>query len=177
MKKTALMFRSPFVIVLWVFLAWFIVTFLIVPNVGLLVESFQPKPGRNAFQKLLASDRAMQSLFNSVLLAFLLSVTVNLVGGVFIALVTQYFKVAGSRILWLGGYATTFLYGGVVLVTAYKSVYGKGGVFEALFGGLGYSGGVVRWPGRDRVRDDVRLHDQPPAVRVRGDQQGRPTGA
>lgn len=125
------MFRSPFVLILWIVLAWFVLTFLIAPNANLLVETFAPREGRSAIEKLLSSERAMRSLTNSILLAVVLTVTVNIVG-VFIVLVTSYFRVAGARFLFLA-YATTFLYGGVVLVAAYDFVYGEGG----LFGGLG----------------------------------------
>lgn len=55
-----------------------------------------------------------------------LSVTVNLVG-IFIVLVTRYFDIVGARILWLG-YASTFIYGGIVLAAGYKFIYGADGI-------------------------------------------------
>lgn len=121
------MWRSPLVVVTSIVLLWFITTFLLLPNVSLLTETFFPKgefSGR-AMEKLLSSDRAMKSLANSFLLAVVLSVTVNAVG-IFIVLVTQYFDIAGARILWLG-YATTLIYGGIVLVAGYKFIYGQNG--------------------------------------------------
>jgi iron(III) transport system permease protein len=47
--------------------------------------------------------------------------------GIFIVLVTHYFKIRGSRILFLG-YATTFIYGGIVLAAGYKFIYGDKGI-------------------------------------------------
>ncbi|MDN3480891.1 iron ABC transporter permease [Arthrobacter sp. APC 3897] len=121
------MWRSPLVVVTSIVLVWFISTFLILPNINLLTETFFPKgefSGR-AVEKLLSSDRAMKSLANSFILAVVLSVTVNAVG-IFIVLVTQYFDIRGARILWLG-YATTLIYGGIVLVAGYKFIYGQNG--------------------------------------------------
>lgn len=121
------MWRSPLVVVTSVVLVWFIGTFLILPNISLLAETFFPKgefSGR-AVEKLLSSDRAMKSLANSFILAVVLSVTVNAVG-IFIVLVTQYFDIRGARLLWLG-YATTLIYGGIVLVAGYKFIYGQNG--------------------------------------------------
>ncbi|MHA7292392.1 ABC transporter permease [Arthrobacter sp. HLT1-21] len=132
--KTSLrsMIRSPMVLVTSVVLTWFIVTFLIAPNVGLLATTFFPNGDftPRSVDKLLSSDRAMKSLGNSFLLAIVLAVTVNIVG-IFIVLVTQYFDIVGSRILWLG-YATTLIYGGIVLVAGYKFIYGQNGFITNL---------------------------------------------
>jgi iron(III) transport system permease protein len=62
---------------------------------------------------------------NSVVLALSLAVTVNIVG-IFIVLVTEYFDIKGSKILRLG-FMTTLIYGGVVLVSGYKFIYGPDG--------------------------------------------------
>ncbi|WP_139006209.1 ABC transporter permease [Arthrobacter crystallopoietes] len=134
------MMRSPFVLVSGAVLTWVIVAFLVWPNLNLLIETFWPDgafSGR-AVEKLLSSERALQSLGNSFLLAVMLSVTVNVVG-IFIVLATQYFDLKGSRILWLG-YATTFIYGGIVLAAGYKFIYGEDGIMTgfllALFPGF-----------------------------------------
>lgn len=122
------MLRSPFVLVVSVVLTWFIAAFLVWPNANLLIETFFPDgafSGR-AVEKLASSERAMTSLTNSFLLAVTLSVTTNVVG-VFIVLVTKYFDIKGARILWFG-YATTFIYGGIVLAAGYKFVYGEDGI-------------------------------------------------
>ncbi|MFD7548841.1 ABC transporter permease [Streptomyces sp. NPDC059816] len=126
------MLRSPVVVVAGVALAWFVFTFLIYPNAVLLKEVFAPGgsfSGR-AFQKLWSSERALDSLRNSFVLAAVLTVTVNVLG-VFIVLVTRYFAVRGARLLWLG-YATTLVYGGVVAVSGYSFVYGETGFVTRL---------------------------------------------
>lgn len=130
------MLRSPFVIVVGVVLTWFIAAFLVWPNANVLIATFFPDgsfSGRAA-EKLLSSDRAMKSLGNSFMLAVALSITVNIVG-IFIVLVTHYFKIRGSRILFLG-YATTFIYGGIVLAAGYKFIYGEKGIVTVLLGGM-----------------------------------------
>ncbi|WP_081747357.1 iron ABC transporter permease [Arthrobacter sp. Br18] len=129
------MLRSPLVVVTLVILTWFTAAFLVWPNLNLLAETFFPSgqfSGR-AVEKLLSSDRAMKSLGNSFLLAVVLTVTVNVVG-VFVVLVTQYFSIRGSRMLWLG-YATTFLFGGIVLAAGYKFIYGADGIITKLVAG------------------------------------------
>ncbi|WP_082046297.1 ABC transporter permease [Arthrobacter sp. L77] len=126
------MLRSPLVIVTLLILTWFSAAFLLWPNLNLLAETFFPD-GRftgRAVERLLSSDRAMKSLANSFLLAVVLAVTVNIVG-VFVVLVTQYFRIRGSRTLWLG-YATTFLFGGIVLAAGYKFIYGADGIVTKL---------------------------------------------
>jgi iron(III) transport system permease protein len=122
------MLRSPFVIIVGTVLTWFIAAFLVWPNANVLIETFFPDgnfSGRAA-EKLLSSQRAMKSLGNSFLLAVALSITVNVVG-IFIVLVTHYFRIRGSRVLFLG-YATTFIYGGIVLAAGYKFIYGDKGI-------------------------------------------------
>ncbi|OUE21279.1 putative 2-aminoethylphosphonate transport system permease protein PhnV [Clavibacter michiganensis] len=124
--------RSPLGVVVLIAALWFVVTFLVFPNANLLVTTFFPDgafSGR-ALEKLLSSDRAMRSVGNSLLLAVTLAVTVNVVG-IFIVLVTEYFVVRGSRVLWLG-YATTLIYGGIVLAAGYNFIYGRYGFVTAL---------------------------------------------
>lgn len=129
---TGKMLRSPYVLTVGVVLIWFIAAFLVWPNAHLLVATFFPDgsfSGR-AVEKLLSSPRAMKSLGNSFLLAVALCVTVNVVG-VFIVLATGYFRIRGARVLWLG-YATTFIYGGIVLAAGYKFIYGADGIVTRL---------------------------------------------
>lgn len=117
--------RSPMVIIVGLVTTWIIVAFLVAPNVELLRTVFEPKEGLSAWEKLVLSKPAQKSLLNSLILAVVLSVTVNAVG-VFIVLVTRYYDIKGARILWLG-YATTLIYGGIVLVSGYKFLYGPHG--------------------------------------------------
>ena len=110
------------------FLIWFIFSFLVFPNVNLLLKVFI-KDGHfslDAIHKIMKSTRAINSLKNSFLLAVASVVTVN-VSGILIVLFTEYFDIKGSKILSLG-FMTTLIYGGVVLVTGYKFVYGETGI-------------------------------------------------
>ncbi|AEI42900.1 binding-protein-dependent transport systems inner membrane component [Paenibacillus mucilaginosus KNP414] len=113
-------------------IAWFVVTFLIYPNLNIYYEIFV-KDGRFSFEaaeKLLSSERAMRSLYNSFILAVSLVFTVNLVG-VTLVLISEYFDIKGARVLRLG-YFTTLIYSGVVLVSGYKFVYGESGFMTKL---------------------------------------------
>lgn len=117
-----------FGIVIRVFLVWFAIAFLIYPNINLLVSLFY-KNGEfstEVFGKVLNSSRAMRSLYNSFILAFTLIVSVNIVGTLLV-LFTEYFDLKGSKIL-RAGYMTTLIYGGIVLATGYKFVYGNNGI-------------------------------------------------
>ena len=115
-------------LILKLFLIWFIFSFLVFPNVNLLLKVFI-KGGHfslDAIHKIMKSTRAINSLKNSFLLAVASVVTVN-VSGILIVLFTEYFDIKGSKILSLG-FMTTLIYGGVVLVTGYKFVYGETGI-------------------------------------------------
>ena len=115
-------------LILKLFLIWFIFSFLVFPNVNLLLKVFI-KDGHfslDAIHKIMKSTRAINSLKNSFLLAVASVVTVN-VSGILIVLFTEYFDINGSKILSLG-FMTTLIYGGVVLVTGYKFVYGETGI-------------------------------------------------
>ena len=115
-------------IIIFLLLAWYILTNLIIPNLNVIYTTFISEDGSltlTAVNKLLSSPRAMRSMRNSIVLAFSLAVTVNIVG-IFIVLVTEYFEIKGSKILRLG-FMTTLIYGGVVLVSGYKFIYGPDG--------------------------------------------------
>lgn len=121
--------------ILYGLIAWFVAAFLIYPNVNIYYEIFFPNGTftLEAAEKLLSSARAMKSLYNSFLLAVSLVVTVNVIG-VALVLITEYFDIKGAKILRLG-YFTTLIYGGVVLVSGYKFVYGETGVITKLLAG------------------------------------------
>ncbi len=118
---------TPGKVILFILFAWFILTCIITPIINLLGTvflkdgSFSMEP----IQKLLKSKKAMKSLQNSFLLGPTLSITVGLVG-IFLVLVTEYFDIKGANILRLG-YMTTLLYGGIILVSGYKFIYGSNG--------------------------------------------------
>jgi len=118
---------------IFILLAWYILTNLIIPNLNVIYTTFVSSDGvftLSAIHKLLQSPRAVRSMRNSVVLAFSLVVTINIVG-IFIVLVTEYFDIKGAKILRLG-YMTTLIYGGVVLVSGYKFIYGPDGYINKL---------------------------------------------
>lgn len=122
----------PAAILLYGVIIWFVIAFLIYPNLNIYGEIFF-KDGKftlEAAEKLLSSERAMKSLYNSFILAFSLVVTVNIVG-ITLVLISEYFAIKGSRMLRLG-YSTTLIYSGVVLVSGYKFVYGEEGFLTRL---------------------------------------------
>lgn len=109
-------------------LIWFIFTFLVFPNVNLILKVFV-KDGHftlEAISKIMKSARAMKSLKNSFILAIASIITVN-ISGILIVLFTEYFDIKGSKLLNIG-FMSTLIYGGVVLVTGYKFVYGSTGI-------------------------------------------------
>lgn len=109
-------------------LIWIIFSFIIYPNVSLIKNTFviNGDISLRAIDKLLSSERAMKSLFNSFILAISLSLTVNIFG-IFIVLITEYFDIKGSKILKLG-YFTPMIYGGIILASGYKLIYGETGI-------------------------------------------------
>lgn len=113
--------------VIYAIIIWFIIAFLIYPNLNILKEIFfrDGKLTLDSVDRLVQSKRAMKSLYNSFILAISLSITVNVIG-IFLVLVLEYFEVKGAKILRLG-YFTTLIYGGVVLVSGYKFIYGETG--------------------------------------------------
>ncbi|MDQ0062531.1 ABC transporter permease [Paenibacillus harenae] len=127
---------NPTSLALYGLIAWFVVAFLIYPNINIYYEIFF-KDGNfslEAAEKLLSSERAMRSLYNSFILAVSLVFTVNIVG-VALVLISEYFDIKGAKILRLG-YFTTLIYSGVVLVSGYKFVYGETGFMTKLLVGL-----------------------------------------
>ena len=114
-------------IFLFLFFAWFIFACLIFPNINTILTVFY-QDGHITFEplhKLLGSARAMKALRNSFILAPCLSLTVGFVG-ISIVLITEYFDIKGANILRLG-YMTTLIYGGIILVSGYKFIYGSNG--------------------------------------------------
>ncbi|EPD88404.1 MULTISPECIES: iron ABC transporter permease [unclassified Paenibacillus] len=123
---------NPTAFVFYALIAWFVTAFLIYPNLNTYYEIFF-KGGKFSFEaaeKLMSSERAMRSLYNSFILAVSLVFTVNIVG-VTLVLISEYFDIKGAKILRLG-YFTTLIYSGVVLVSGYKFVYGETGFMTKL---------------------------------------------
>ena len=104
----------------WIMLAtlvWFIIAFLIYPNINLLIKTFfeDGSFSTDPFIKLMKSNRALKSLSNSFILAISLAITVNVVG-IFLVFVTDYYNIKGANILRLG-FMSTLIYSGIVLVS------------------------------------------------------------
>ena len=120
-------------IAIFVFFAWFIFAFLVFPNINTVISVFY-QDGHfttEVFTKLIHSAKAMKSLRNSLILAPTLSLTVGFIG-ISLVLITEYFDIKGANILRLG-YMTTLIYGGIILVSGYKFIYGKTGILTTLF--------------------------------------------
>ncbi|MDO5088860.1 MAG: iron ABC transporter permease [Leptotrichiaceae bacterium] len=128
MKNKKILSTKFFAYIMYAVIIWFAVTFLIYPNLNILkVIFFQNGTFKtDSVQKLFSSPRAVKSLKNSFILATTLLFTVNFIG-IFLVLVIDYFDVKGAKILKLG-YMTTLIYGGVVLASGYKFVYGANGI-------------------------------------------------
>lgn len=120
-------------IAIFVFFAWFIFAFLVFPNLNTVVSVFYQNGHftTEVFTKLVHSAKAMRSLRNSLILAPTLSITVGFIG-ISLVLITEYFDIKGANILRLG-YMTTLIYGGIILVSGYKFIYGKSGILTTLF--------------------------------------------
>ena len=111
---------------------WFVIAFLIYPNLNILKMIFFRNGSfkLDSLKRLFSSARAVRSLKNSFILATTLLFTVNIIG-IFLVLVVDYFDIKGAKILKLG-YMTTLIYGGVVLASGYKFVYGANGIMTKI---------------------------------------------
>ena len=110
-----------------IFLVWFIIAFLIYPNINIVYHTFfaDGKFSIRAIEKIFTSARAVKGLKNSFLLAFTIMITSNILG-IFVVLVTEYFDIAGSRFLSVV-YKIPMVFGGVVLANGYLFSYGANG--------------------------------------------------
>lgn len=135
MKKKKMKFDSgqlPKYLV-YAFFVWFILSCLVIPNINTIFTVFfeNGEFTLEPLQKLLSSEKAMKSLRNSCILAPALSVTVGFVG-ISLVLITEYFDIRGARMLRIG-YMTTLIYGGIILVSGYKFIYGNNGFLTNIF--------------------------------------------
>jgi len=115
--------------IIYAALLWFIGALLIIPNITAVMTVFWQDGDftLRTFERIFNSTRAMNSLRNSFILAPVLSVTVGFVG-ISLVLITEYFDIKGSKIL-RAGYMTTLIYGGIILVSGYRFLYGHNGYF------------------------------------------------
>ena len=118
-----------FTILVYIILLWFIAALLIIPNITAIMTVFWQDGSITfrTFERIFNSTRAMNSLRNSFILAPVLSVTVGFVG-ISLVLITEYFDIKGAKIL-RAGYMTTLIYGGIILVSGYRFLYGHNGYF------------------------------------------------
>lgn len=119
-------------LILKIIIAWMMIAFIAYPVADLLINVFyhDGQFSTEVFGKVFSSQRALQSLKNSFILAFTLVVTVNVVGTLCV-LFTEYWEIKGAKILKLA-YMSSLVYGGVVLVAGYKYVYGENGLITKL---------------------------------------------
>ncbi|QEA56049.1 ABC transporter permease [Leuconostoc citreum] len=106
---------------------WFLVAFVIYPNIGLLSKVFWVDShfSLTLFHKIFSSAIAVKALGNSLLLGLCLAITANIIG-VFMVLVVNYFDIKGAKYLNLG-YLTTIIYSGIVVASGYLFIYGESG--------------------------------------------------
>ena len=105
--------------------------FMIMPCFNTLTSIFSARdaagnPDPFAVIRFFFAGNMPSFVLNSLKLAVLLVITVNVVG-ISIVLLTEYFDIKGAKILRLG-YMTTLIYSGVALVTGYQFLYDKDGI-------------------------------------------------
>lgn len=113
------------------FFAYLFFGFMLLPCLNTLTSIFNVKNAageRDAFAviRFFLAGSMGKYVWNSLRLAIMLVITVNVVG-VSIVLLTEYFDIKGAKILRLG-YMTTMIYSGVALVTGYMFLYANDGI-------------------------------------------------
>ena len=113
------------------FFAYLFFGFMLLPCLNTLASIFNTKNAageRDAFAviRFFLAGTMGKYVWNSLKLAVLLVITVNVVG-ISIVLLTEYFDIKGAKILRMG-YMTTMIYSGVALVTGYMFLYASDGI-------------------------------------------------
>ena len=111
--------------------AYLFLGFMVIPCLNTLTSIFTAKnangqPDPMAVINFFFAGNMPIFLWNSLKLAILLVITVNIVG-ISIVLLTEYFDIKGAKILRLG-YMTTLIYSGMALVTGYQFLYDSNGM-------------------------------------------------
>lgn len=119
----------------FLFFAYLFFGFMLLPCLNTLTSIFTATNSAGeadpwAVIKFFFAGNMAKYVWNSLKLAILLVITVNVVG-VSIVLLTEYFDIKGARILRLG-YMTTLIYSGVALVTGYLFLYDRNGMITSL---------------------------------------------
>ena len=117
------------------FFAYLFFGFMLLPCLNTLTSIFNTTNAagqRDAFAviRFFLAGNMKNYVWNSLKLAVMLVITVNVVG-ISIVLLTEYFDIKGARILRLG-YMTTMIYSGVALVTGYMFLYANDGIITKL---------------------------------------------
>ena len=123
--------ESALQIILLILFAYFFFGFMLIPCLNTLTSIFSVKNAQGvrdpfAVIRFFFAGTMGKFVLNSLKLAVLLVITVNVVG-VSIVLLTEYFDIKGARILRMG-YMTTLIYSGVALVTGYLFLYAPDGI-------------------------------------------------
>ena len=118
-------------IILLLLFAYFFFGFMLLPCLNTLTSIFNVKNAAGvrdpwAVIRFFFAGTMGKFVLNSLKLAVLLVITVNVVG-VSIVLLTEYFDIKGAKILRMG-YMTTLIYSGVALVTGYLFLYAPDGI-------------------------------------------------
>lgn len=119
-----------------IFLGWFIVAFIIIPNMEILKTVFLSENGfsMEVIKKIVNSERAVRGIKNSFVLAITLTVTTTLVG-VLQVLFLDYFKISGKKFLTIC-YMIPLVFGGIMLANGYLFTYGSRGVMTKLLSNI-----------------------------------------
>ena len=118
----------------FLFFAYLFFGFMLVPCLNTLTSIFTTKNAAGQTDpwvviKFFFAGNMPSFVWNSLKLAILLVITVNVVG-VSIVLLTEYFDIKGAKILRLG-YMTTLIYSGVALVTGYMFLSANDGILTS----------------------------------------------
>lgn len=107
---------------------WFIIAFIIVPNVEIIYQTFFENGdfSFNTVERVLNSERAVTALKNSFILALILPVTTSVVG-ILQVLFIEYFDIKGSKFLTVT-YMIPLVFGGLLINNGYIFVYGPNGL-------------------------------------------------
>jgi len=105
---------------------YFFLGFMIRPTINTLTSIFTTSNDPFAVIRFFLTGNMKDYVWNSLRLALVLVVTVNIVG-ISIVLLTEYFDIKGAKFLRLG-YMTTMIYSGVALVTGYSFLYSYDGI-------------------------------------------------
>ena len=122
-------------IILLILFAYLFFGFMLVPCLNTLTSIFTAKNAAGktdpfAVIRFFLAGSMGKYVWNSLKLAILLVITVNLVG-ISLVLLTEYFDIKGAKILRMG-YMTTMIYSGVALVTGYMFLYAGDGMITEL---------------------------------------------